>query len=39
MEIEVLKKFKHKNIVKYLGAESTQEFLNIFLEYVPGGSI
>lgn len=39
MEVEVLRKYKHKNIVKYIGAESTSEFLNIFLEFVPGGSI
>ena len=38
-EIGLLRELEHANIVKYLGSESTDEFLNIFLEYVPGGSI
>ena len=29
----------HPNIVRYLGTQRDDEFLNIFLEYVPGGSI
>jgi len=38
-EIEVMKLLQHENIVKYLGTETTDDRLNIFLEYVPGGSI
>ncbi|KAJ7786236.1 kinase-like domain-containing protein [Mycena metata] len=30
---------EHPNIVQYLGFEQTQETLNIFLEYIPGGTI
>jgi len=29
----------HPNIVKYLGSNYDNEFFNIFLEYMPGGSI
>lgn len=38
-EVEMLKKIKHENIVRYLGTESAEDSLFIFLEYVPGGSI
>ncbi|WVR04740.1 hypothetical protein IAU60_001751 [Kwoniella sp. DSM 27419] len=38
-EIELLKDLEHKNIVAYLGYETSEEFLSIFLEYVPGGTI
>jgi len=38
-EIELLRSFEHPNIVKYLGNESAGEFLNVFLEFVSGGSI
>jgi len=38
-EIEVMKLLQHQNIVKYLGTETTDGRLNIFLEYVSGGSI
>ncbi|GAA5979146.1 hypothetical protein JCM10908_002819 [Rhodotorula pacifica] len=38
-EIELLKDLDHPNIVLYLGMEQTPDFLSIFLEYVPGGSI
>ncbi|KAF7320064.1 Protein kinase domain-containing protein [Mycena kentingensis (nom. inval.)] len=30
---------EHENIVQYLGFEETQATLNIFLQYVPGGTI
>ncbi|EDR09508.1 uncharacterized protein LACBIDRAFT_184457 [Laccaria bicolor S238N-H82] len=39
LEIETLKNLDHPNIVQYLGFEETPANLNIFLEYVPGGSI
>ena len=38
-EIETLKNLDHPNVVSYLGFEQTPEYLSIFLEYVPGGSI
>ncbi|KAL3425371.1 ste/ste11 protein kinase [Phlyctema vagabunda] len=38
-EISLLRDLQHPNIVQYLGASSTVDHLNIFLEYVPGGSV
>ncbi|RMD42901.1 hypothetical protein DV735_g2205, partial [Chaetothyriales sp. CBS 134920] len=38
-EIELLQGLQHPHIVQYLGTSSDEEHLNIFLEYVPGGSI
>ncbi|TVY22042.1 Serine/threonine-protein kinase STE11 [Lachnellula arida] len=38
-EISLLRDLQHPNIVQYLGASSSSETLNIFLEYVPGGSV
>lgn len=38
-EISVLQSLKHPNIVRYLGSSVEGSFLNIFLEFVPGGSI
>lgn len=38
-EISLLRDLQHPNIVQYLGCSSTTEHLNIFLEYVPGGSV
>ncbi|KAJ6604578.1 kinase-like domain-containing protein [Mycena vulgaris] len=38
-ESTTLKDLDHPNIVQYLGFEETPENLNIFLEYVPGGTI
>jgi mitogen-activated protein kinase kinase kinase len=38
-EIGLLRDLKHKNIVQYLGSNSDDSHLNIFLEYVPGGSV
>ncbi|KAH9079546.1 Pkinase-domain-containing protein [Lactarius deliciosus] len=38
-EIELLKDLQHENIVQYLYSSSDDEFFNIFLEYVPGGSV
>jgi mitogen-activated protein kinase kinase kinase len=37
--IESLKDLDHPNIVQYLGFEETPNSLNIFLEYVSGGSV
>ncbi|KAI8369442.1 uncharacterized protein BYT42DRAFT_584491 [Radiomyces spectabilis] len=40
-EISLLEGLDHENIVQYLGYDSDEEegHINIFLEYVPGGSI
>jgi mitogen-activated protein kinase kinase kinase len=38
-EGDTLKDLDHPNIVQYLGYEQTADFLSIFLEYVPGGSV
>ncbi|KAI1879423.1 hypothetical protein JX265_002377 [Neoarthrinium moseri] len=38
-EIGLLRDLQHPNIVQYLGCSSSTEYLNIFLEYVPGGSV
>lgn len=38
-EIGLLRDLKHENIVQYLGSNSDEEHLNIFLEYVAGGSV
>jgi serine/threonine protein kinase len=38
-EIVTLKKLSHPNIVRYYGCERTDQHINIFLEWVPCGSI
>lgn len=38
-EIDLLQGLHHANIVQYLGTVADDQYLNIFLEYVPGGSI
>lgn len=38
-EIALMETLDHPNIVKYLGSEINENFLNIFLEYQAGGSI
>jgi len=38
-EISVMKNLSHENIVRYYGAETVGTTLNIFLEYVAGGSV
>ncbi|KAK4686856.1 mitogen-activated protein kinase kinase kinase, partial [Tremellales sp. Uapishka_1] len=38
-EIALLKDLFHPNIVAYLGCETAEDYLSIFLEYVPGGTI
>ena len=38
-EIGLLRDLRHPNIVQYLGCSSSAEYLNIFLEYVAGGSV
>lgn len=38
-EIELLKDLQHENIVQYLYSSADEDYLNIFLEYVPGGSV
>lgn len=38
-EINLLKDLQHPNIVQYLASSKEDDHLNIFLEYVPGGSV
>jgi mitogen-activated protein kinase kinase kinase ANP1 len=38
-EVAVMKNLQHENIVQYRGTSVEDDDLNIFLEYVPGGSI
>ena len=38
-EIQLMRGLHHENIVRYLGTQHVDHTLNIFLEYVPGGSI
>ncbi|KIX10532.1 uncharacterized protein Z518_01615 [Rhinocladiella mackenziei CBS 650.93] len=38
-EINLLQGLRHPHIVQYLGTSSDEDHLNIFLEYVAGGSI
>lgn len=38
-EMNLLKELNHENIVRYLGSSTEDKYLNIFLEYVPGGSV
>lgn len=39
LEVDVLRGFRHPNIIHYLGIEHTETALNIFLEYAAGGSV
>lgn len=38
-EMTLLKQLNHENIVRYYGLSTDDVNLNIFLEYVPGGSV
>lgn len=38
-EISLLKNLNHDRIVQYIGSETKQNVLSIFIEYLPGGSI
>eukprot|EP00698_Gefionella_okellyi_P021370 TRINITY_DN690_c0_g1_i1.p1 TRINITY_DN690_c0_g1~~TRINITY_DN690_c0_g1_i1.p1 ORF type:complete len:434 (+),score=35.95 TRINITY_DN690_c0_g1_i1:172-1473(+) len=38
-EVNLMRNLDHPCIVRYLGFERTDDAFNIFLEYVPGGSI
>jgi len=38
-EIDMLRSLSHKNIVKYVGTSRDRNHLNIFLEYIAGGTI
>lgn len=38
-EVETMKDLDHLNIVQYLGFEALEDVYNLFLEYVPGGSV
>lgn len=39
IEINLLRSFKHNNIVQYIGFERQKDTLYILLEFVSGGSI
>ncbi|KAL9644993.1 hypothetical protein ABK040_004486 [Willaertia magna] len=38
-EVELMSKFNHPHIVRYLGSVLTNKYLHIFLDYIPGGSL
>lgn len=38
-EMKLLQEMQHENVVSYLGSSSEDNVLNIFLEYVAGGSV
>lgn len=38
-EMMLLKQLNHENIVRYYGSSTDENSVNIFLEYVPGGSV
>lgn len=38
-EIQLMQELSHPNIVRYLGSERRGDLLNIFMEFVSGGSI
>ncbi|TPX31194.1 hypothetical protein SmJEL517_g05401 [Synchytrium microbalum] len=38
-EMGLLSTLDHANIVRYFGHEVTDSFFNVFLEYIPGGSV
>ncbi len=38
MELNILQKLKHKHIVQYLGHETFDNSLHIYLEYMSGGN-
>lgn len=38
-EMTLLRELNHENIVRYLGSSSDSTKMNIFLEYIPGGSV
>eukprot|EP01105_Mastigella_eilhardi_P015736 TRINITY_DN35_c0_g2_i1.p1 TRINITY_DN35_c0_g2~~TRINITY_DN35_c0_g2_i1.p1 ORF type:complete len:350 (-),score=87.15 TRINITY_DN35_c0_g2_i1:1033-2082(-) len=38
-EVAVMKDLQHENIVQYLGMSLEEDNLNIFMEYIPSGSI
>lgn len=38
-EMVLLKQLNHENIVRYYGSSTNEDTINIFLEYVPGGSV
>ena len=38
-EIDLLRTLNHPHIVQYLGSNARDDKFNIFLEYVPGGSV
>ncbi|CAM9816703.1 unnamed protein product, partial [Chrysoparadoxa australica] len=38
-ELDVMSRLDHPNIVRYRGTECSERELNIFMDYIPGGSL
>ena len=38
-EINVYRQLNHERIVRYYGVEQTEDYLQIFMEYMAGGSV
>jgi len=38
-EIDLYRNLEHKHIVKYLGSHQEENKINIYMEYMPGGSV
>jgi mitogen-activated protein kinase kinase kinase len=39
LEIDILKRLEHPNIIRFIGYEQSQQNMSMFLEYVAGGSV
>lgn len=39
LEVDILQSLKHPNIVAFLGVQQEEQLVNLFLEFVSGGSL